>query len=100
MEFTKNISKKTAEGWYDLNLSSDSASDEEVTPGQEREAGRSWTARDSDGGHRPAGALPELGDHEQPLDPPAHPAHENPQQPHLEQPRGPPGFDPRVRIQE
>ena len=97
MEFTKNISKKSAEGWYDLNLSSDSISDEDVTPGQVKEAGGSWTARGSDGGHRPAGALPEL-DHEQPFDPPAHP--ENPQQPHLGQPRDPPGVDPRVRIQE
>ena len=89
MEYTKNISKKAAGVCYDLNLSSSSSgSDEEVTPGQETEAG--WAA--------PADDPPVGADHEQqqPLDHIVPPPPENPQQPNLEQ-RAPPGFDPRVR---
>ena len=110
MEYCKDLSKKArdkAAVCYDLNLSSSSSgSDSEVTPGQGTEAGRTWTAQDSDGEvrTRPAAALPELGDHDIPqqpqLEPIVPPPPEIPQQPHLEQPRGPPGFNPRVRIQE
>ena len=96
MEYCEDISSKKKRQRekavvYDLNLSSSSSSDEDVTPGQGTESGRTWAA-----------ARPEVADGIQPqpiVNPPEIP-HEIPLQPRVEQPRGPPGFDPRVRIQE